>query len=351
MTYILGLITGLVLGFLLKRSDICFTGLIRDIYLQRQKHNIILFLAIVSTEGFIYHALGHIGAIRIPAYLPPFSLLAVAIGSFIFGMGAVLASGCLSGSLVKCGDGKVSGLIAILSFMLTGYLVSAGPLVNLSKLIRKPGVVQDAIPGRLSLMPLILFAIIAAITYILLYRYYKTHKLSIDFPGRYKGFMHTLLERIWPLETATIAIGAWLGIAFLSSDVTGRHSGVSLATPTLSWIYAVTKPDEIVGGCNPYDQVIGWGSMLVIGLIAGSFTAAKLSGEFTLIIPRKKEALRAAIGGALMGIGAMWGQGCLLTNAYVGTDTWSLKSIYAAVFLIAGIWTATRLFILGIKRN
>ena len=89
MTYILGFITGLVLGFLLKRSDICFTGLIRDIYLQSQKHNIALFIAIVSTEGLIYHVLGHLGMIRIPSYLPPFSLLAVAIGSFVFGMGAV----------------------------------------------------------------------------------------------------------------------------------------------------------------------------------------------------------------------------------------------------------------------
>ena len=138
MTYILGFTTGLVLGFLLKRSDICFTGLIRDIYLQSQKHNIALFIAIVSTEGLIYHVLGHLDMIRIPSYLPPFSLLAVAIGSFLFGMGAVLSSGCLSGSLVKCGDGKVVGFIAMAMFMLTGYLVSAGPLVTLSKLIRKP---------------------------------------------------------------------------------------------------------------------------------------------------------------------------------------------------------------------
>lgn len=349
MTYILGFITGLVLGFLLKRSDICFTGLIRDIYLQSQKHNIALFIAIVSTEGLIYHVLGHLGMIRIPSYLPPFSLLAVAIGSFMFGMGAVLASGCLSGSLVKCGDGKIVGYIAILSFMVTGYIVSAGPLVELSKLIRKPAVVSDNIPGRLSIIPVIFFAVIAVITYIKLYRYHRNHKLNIDFPGKYNGILHTLLEKIWPLEAATIVIGAWLGIAFLSSDVTGRHNGVSLATPTLSWLYAIAKPDEIVGGCNPYDQVIGWGSLLVLGIIAGSFIAARLSDEFTLIIPQKKEAIRSAIGGALMGIGAMWGQGCLLTNAYVGTATWSLKSIYAAAFLIAGIWTATKLFIVGTR--
>jgi len=142
-----------------------------------------------------------------------------------------------------------------------------------------------------------------------------------------------------------------LGVAFLISEQTGRHFGVAISTPIMSWIYIFTHPTETCGGCNPYDESFGWGSILVLGIIIGSFITALAGGEFRIIKIRRAELLRGVIGAALMGFGAMWGLGCLLGNGLVGTAQLSVKSWYALVFLVTGIWTSTRIFYAPMLRD
>ncbi|UTC62512.1 hypothetical protein E4O05_00935 [Treponema sp. OMZ 787] len=50
-----GLITGIIFGFLWKRGKFCATGIVRDIYLEKQTPNIVLILAIIFIQAFLYH--------------------------------------------------------------------------------------------------------------------------------------------------------------------------------------------------------------------------------------------------------------------------------------------------------
>lgn len=344
MTLLSGLVTGIIFGYVLRKSRICFTGLVRDVYLQKDRYNIALFLSIICVEGLIYYALAASGMIRIPSYLPPFSLLTVAVGSFAFGFGAVMCNGCLTATLVKCGDGRMSGWVYLPVFIASAYLFSAGPLIGLSKSARAVAVADDMLGIRTTVIPLALFAAAAIILGILMYRHMRSDSYRSLQTAAYSGIRHFLFEKEWKREGGSLAVGAVLGAAFLVSEQTGRHFGIAITTPVMSWVYAVTKPVETCGGCNPYDEHLGWGSMLVLGIVIGSFITAKLGREFKIIKPHRSELLRGIAGAALMGFGAMWGLGCLLGNGLVGTAQLSLKSWYALIFLTAGIWTSTRIF-------
>lgn len=345
MALVSGLAIGLIFGFLLKRSRMCFTGLVRDVYLERRVYNVAIFMAVVSIEGLIYHGLGHMGLVRIPQYLPPFSLLSIAVGSFVFGIGAVLAGGCMTSTLVKCGDGRATGLITLAGFLFSGYAVSAGFASELSRAIRSVAVVDDNLALRTTLAPVALWALVAVVVLVVMRRHRATHKPTFTMPASYTGIRHVLCEKVWAPETTAVLIGVLAGITFLVSGHFGRHFGFAIVSPVLSWAYLVLDPQFIVGACNPYDVRFGWGSMFVLGIVLGSLATTVAGREFSFVLPDRATAVKALAGGLFMGIGGVWGQGCLVANGLVGTAQLSMKSWYALLFLVLGIWLAARVFL------
>ncbi len=346
MIFLAGLLTGMVFGFFLKRSRFCMTGLIRDIYFLKKPYHFLIIASIIATEGLLYYAMGHAGLILIPSYLPPFSLLAVALGSLLFGIGAVLANGCLTSTLIKCGDGRVIGFLILVVFMIVGYFMSAGPGRHLTRLVRTVTVVSDDLPVRRQPVMVMICAAAAIICWVAMAWHHKKHKPKFAIPSKYHGVRHILCEKIWPIEVGAVCIGAWLGLTYLISEQFGRHNSFTIATPILSWLYTPLHPYEVIGGCNPADQTLGFASMLVLGIVAGVFVTSLVSREFAVVKPAKGTILKAVIGAVLMGIGAIWGTGCLVSNGLVGTAQGSVKSWFALLFLALGIWLATRIFLM-----
>ena len=334
-----GLATGLVFGALLKRSRFCLTGLIRDIYLEKKAYNAILILAVIFIQGLCYQVLVLTGLIRGLTFVTPFPLIAAALGSFLFGAGAVLSSGCLTMSLVKCGDGRVAGLLSLISFICVGYFVSAGPVNMATYKFMSAAILKSPRGGSVTICSLLLCAAAAAVLIGLMGRTAKRRtKKSSAVKALFEG---------WPAEKTSILIGLVMGAGFWISDIFGRHYGFAIAMPVLSWFIAIFHPAAVIGGCNIYDQQIGWGSFFVVGIIAGSFLMAVKRGEYAVILPTAKNAVKAVVGGALMGIGAILGQGCLLANGLVATSQLLVRGWYALIFLVLGIWASTRLFIVS----
>ena len=158
-----------------------------------------------------------------------------------------------------------------------------------------------------------------------------------------------MCEKIWSKESIAIVLGIFMGLVFLVSETScGRSGGVAISSPLFSWGYLVMNSEALAGGgCNPYDLNFGWGSMFVLGVIVGSFLTAWTSQEFSIVKTNKKIIIMTIIGSALMGFGAVWGQGCIVGNSLVGTARFSLKSWYAVLFLCLGIWTSTKIFLLS----
>ncbi|NCC50469.1 MAG: hypothetical protein EOM20_04555 [Spartobacteria bacterium] len=101
---------------------------------------------------------------------------------------------------------------------------------------------------------------------------------------------------------------------------------------------------------------VDWEWMLVLGLLIGAFTAAKLSGTFQWewMSPMWAEAFgtnvwkRLAValcGGILLGFGARWGCGCTSGHGISGSLQLVLASWLAgALFFIGGIASAFVLY-------
>jgi len=86
-------------------------------------------------------------------------------------------------------------------------------------------------------------------------------------------------------------------------------------------------------------------AMLVLGfgIMSGSMLSAYLSGELVFTSFRKKKlsivkAVRAGIGGTLMGIGTWMANGCLVKHTLSGMPGLMLSSFVTLVGIVAGIW-------------
>jgi uncharacterized membrane protein YedE/YeeE len=105
-----------------------------------------------------------------------------------------------------------------------------------------------------------------------------------------------------------------------------------------------------------YEPIIEWEWMLVLGIIIGAFTSAKLSGQFHFFwVPRRwGEAFGQTIfirwavslfGGILIGFGARWAGGCTSGHGISGVLQLAISSWLAAIcFFIGGITTAMLIF-------
>lgn len=97
------------------RSDFCVTACFRDVFLFRALFLIRQLLLLVVVSMALFEASRLTGVIRIHPFplLGPPSLVNL-IGDFVFGIGMVLAGGCVRGSLYKLGAGSARSLLAVM---------------------------------------------------------------------------------------------------------------------------------------------------------------------------------------------------------------------------------------------
>jgi uncharacterized membrane protein YedE/YeeE len=121
---------GLAFGFVLQRGRFCFASAFRDLFLLghgRTMKGVLMGLAVASV-GF-----GLVMSRQVPMTFlginpPSANVLPLgvhtALGGVLFGVGMVLAGGCVSGSLYRMGEGYVGSWVAFGGLMV-GLLVSA----------------------------------------------------------------------------------------------------------------------------------------------------------------------------------------------------------------------------------
>ncbi len=119
---------GIAFGFILQRSRFCFTASMRDPYLTGSTSvtRAVLIAFAITTIAFTAIKYGHFvnyGTIPGQSYVAPVSV-ATAIGSFMFGIGMVIAGGCASGTLMRVGEGFWMQVISLF-FFIVGSLLGA----------------------------------------------------------------------------------------------------------------------------------------------------------------------------------------------------------------------------------
>ncbi|WP_298472212.1 YeeE/YedE family protein [uncultured Psychrobacillus sp.] len=339
---ITGLFCGALLGFVMQRGRFCLTGGFRDMYLTKDNRMFYALLIAIAVQSVGVYTLIELGVFEFNAGTLP--LVAIIIGSFIFGIGIVLAGGCATGTWYRAGEGLIGSWIALAGYMLMAAIMKTGVLVPLNNKISSSQLPSNSIPETLGINVWILIGILVAVVGWIVYKEVTKPKVFIpSLKPKRTGLAHILFEKRWHPFVTAVLIGAIAVLAWPLSVATGRIGGLGITTPSANILQYLTTGDT---------AFINWGVFLVLGIFIGSFIAAKASREFRFRMPDVKTGINSFVGGNLMGFGASLAGGCSIGNGLVMTAMMTWQGWIALAFMILGTWTAVYfVFVRGRRKN
>ncbi|MDN5721395.1 MAG: YeeE/YedE family protein [Corynebacterium sp.] len=288
---ITGLALGAVLGFVMQRGRFCVTGFLRDICTLKTWRGFTALLVVIAVHAVGLAALTSTGVIS--PEVNDFAPLAVIVGGLLFGLGIVLAGGCASGTWYRSGEGLVGSWIALAMYALSAAAMNYGPLSGMNDWLGGVTVSATTVPEALGISPWFFVVGIVALTVVMV-RHFVLRDRAIPTPAtlapKKTGLAHLLTEKPWHFY------------------VTGA----------------------IVG---------------VLGILVGSYIAAKASGEFRVRVPDGRQAVRSIGGGVLMGVGAVWAGGCTVGNGMVQTSLFSYQGWIALLAIALGVGLAAKIWL------
>ena len=334
---ITGLVLGTVLGYVMQRGRFCVTGMLRDIFTLKTWRGFVALLVVIAVHAVGLAALTSLGAIT--PEVDDFAPFAVVIGGFLFGVGIVLAGGCASGTWYRSGEGLVGSWIALLTYGLSAAAMKAGALQGINSALREYTVPLTTIQQSLGVSTWALALPLALLTAFLVAKFVRVEAAQpkiAQLAAKKTGLAHLLAEKPWYVYTTGAIVGVLGVIAWPLSAATGRNDGLGITTPSSDLVRFVTTGDA---------TRINWGALLVLGILIGSYLAAKLSGEFRVRVPSGTQSVRSVAGGVLMGVGAAWAGGCTVGNGMVQTSLFSYQGWVALLFIALGVGFAAKLWL------
>ena len=326
MSIVYGLITGLAFGFILQRGRLCFNSGFRDLRLEKDNFVFKTIMLAIALQMIAFPIMAHFGLIQLNP--KPLNWIAVIVGASLFGMGMVLAGGCASGLTYRVGEGNTTSWLAVLFLGLTAWATKAGVFSPILQAVSKWTIkvpsnsalylgdeVGPTIATLVGISPLIVAFVVAALILV----YVFATKTTARPQSTWKWWVPAVL--LLPVA----AFGFW------SSTQTGRAYGLGI---TGGWIglfksYATAEP-------------LGWEPAEIIGIILGALITALVAKEFKFRVPKNgKTFLQVAIGGSMMGFGAVLAGGCNVGHFLTGIPQLAISSIVAGIFFILGNWAMT----------
>jgi uncharacterized membrane protein YedE/YeeE len=355
---------GILFGFFLQKGDLCGSSAFSEVVLARDGRKVWgLWVAIVVSMLGI--ALGDLlGWIQLNP--KPFMWAGAVVGGVVFGIGMVLAGGCVSGCLYKGAAGNLNSIVALLVMPVGIGLVEYGPLqgwlVRL-KQIRIPA--TDGGPVTLSSVTGLPFWVLALILAggTLVWTFARRGRKAAGGEQTTDTLGGVRLHRPWKAWQAGIAIGLLALPAYVSSAAAGRnyplgvthgvlHASLLLTDAPVQHVTGVVKaapPSADPAPPTPRKKVVWWLVLLVGSLMVGSHVAGRLSGEARLLPKPPEQVLVAAAGGVLVGAGAALATGCVVGNILSGWALMSVGMVLFGVVTILANWATTVLYLRGVR--
>lgn len=330
-----GLLIGAALGYVLQRSRFCVTGAFRDIYLSRSTRYFTPFLLAIAIQAVGVAALTSAGVLSPEA--ASFAPLAVIGGGLIFGVGIILAGGCATGTYYRAGEGLIGSWVALIFYALFAAVMKFGPLGGFTEAARARTVGSATIQETLGVsvwVPTVVFAGLVAALVVWQVRRNAARsagRSAVSLPARRTGIGHYLADIPWSPWVGGVLLGLIAILAWVASTAAGRNGGLGITTPSAKIVTFLSTGDV---------TLVDWSVMLVLGILVGSFIAAKLSGEFRWRVPDASTILRSAGGGVAMGVGAALAGGCTIGNSLVETSLFSYQGWVSLIAIILGTWGA-----------
>ena len=341
MQTVLTIIIVLAFGVVFERYFFCMNSAISDAFISRDTRKLKGLLTAVLVSAVLFNILIGLGALKASRW-PLFST-AIA-GGLIFGIGMVLAGGCVSGTLFKMGQGHVASFIAFSGIVLGLATIGlAMSMVTMAGSGAKP-LVGATLPNMLGVNPLFFAALSAALC---LWAFMAWKRKA----GALNTTVSGIAGRQARLKSPNYLAGGLL-IAVLNTALFAVQgyplmmSGLMIYIPSrLAFMFdsAWAAKNPMFGGfLDPGHEYV---MMALTGVffIAGAFLSSLLSKRFRIRLPVLRQAISSLIGGYLMGLAIplMWG--CNVTHILGNVPQFSAASLVSAAGIVAGAWLGIKL--------
>lgn len=323
---------GGAIGVVLQRGRVCSNTAFRNLLLIRNFEVTLALVVAVAIELVGYQILELISLMRvIPGFdyqsnPISFSLLFIPLGSFLFGIGTVIAGGCAGGVCYRVGEGSLKSVLAFLGFGIGIGIFMLDPLSSVSAEIRNATLwkIQGQTPSLEQILPRPVWTLGALILLVgIIYRYRQTHPQLPHF------------RENWPPLVAGFLLGSMGILARFFSTIAGRSFGISI-TDGIGELFSVVPS---ILGLISYQ--LGWAGLFVLGIVVGAGLSSLQVNEFKIKKPSSRDFIRFFGGGLLLGAGAMLALGCNFGHILGGIPELGISSIVALVFMVLGNWLAS----------
>lgn len=324
----LAFVTGLVLGLVARRSRFCTLGAIEDaVYAGDTKRlsawGLAIAVAVIGT-----HLLASFTTFDLSRAIyvgPRLEWAGAIVGGIMFGVGMALVGTCGFGTLLRLGGGDLKALLTFLVIAISSYMAMRG----LTGLVR----IQLFEPLALDLPP----------------RSSQTIGSLVGLTGPGNGilvaavalglFALVFADRTFRKSRRMIGAGAMIGALVVAgwwiSGVVGQDAFEPRRVE--SFTFVAPLGETLVYAMLASGMQIDFAVGSVLGVLAGSFLAARMAGEFYWEAPDDaREVKRHLLGAFLMGNGGVAALGCTIGQGITGISTLSLGSILAAGSILVG---------------
>lgn len=346
-----GLLLGLGAGFVMHRSDYCVAGMFRDLFLFRRTLLLKTLVLLVGLSLVLFELVRLSGLVTVPFpfFGPPSGVNLV--GGFLFGIGMVLAGGCVVGTLYKLGAGRFPSLLALVGLIVgsTLYAFIHPAWAAFSRMFALP-TKAVTLPQLLSLPPWLLTIPTGCLLLGLVLIWFRQGLLRQN--GVVDGYLQPWQAALWLALIGTVSV-----------LVLGMPMGITTSYSKAGALLLQAFSPELVAGI-PYFQLqplnylppLGGGPLtggpgpaldgvalvqfpLIIGIAAGSALSALLLGEWRMHLRLPwRQVVSALLGGLLMGLASRMAPACNIWHLFGGLPILAMQSLLFLAGLLPGAW-------------
>ena len=333
LPFALSLFAGTIFGLIAANTRFCLLGAISDIWLMQNKSRAVFWgiTAMSALAGTsLLRWLDLLDVSQTTFLITPVTLLPAIIGGSLFGIGMVLATGCLVKNILRIGSGCLKSVVVVILTALSARFVFSGPLSAFRSWL------YDTWPIFINSQVLeVPYLAIVAIILLLAQIFFVWKKTIYPFSFWIKAvLLGSIVSMVW-LMTSWLIMQAGQSDCSLMLLPDGRLIPLSLA-----FLRSVVNVlDWLLWSKDVFTFSLG----ILMGTLAGSALYYAIKGRWVFSGFQNVYDLRNhLIGALLMGIGAALAGGCSIGQGLSGLST---GSVHALVTLCCMVLSASVILI------
>lgn len=327
-----GLLLGAAFGILAQRSRFCVVGAVSNYVLMRDTRQLDAYLAavVVAVAGTaILEFNGWVQVAGSGFRRPALNWAGALGGGLLFGVGAMLAGGCASRTLVRSAEGNIGALVTLIAFALAGMATLFGVLDPIRGWLSSSASVHlpsgDASVSSLLMLPqwTVPLVLVAVCSTVILH--------------------HARQQPSWSLVIFGAGIGLVIAVGWWITGVAGQDEFAETPPSSLSVAGPLARGTVYLAMGQPTGSLFAL--YLIPGMLFGALGSALFSKSFHWTAPAGERVGPYVGGGVLMGIGAVFAGGCNVGQGLTGISSMSIQSFIAVGGILIGMLFGLRLLL------